>query len=470
MLIQGWLQVGITLVLVAGICLGAGFSWRQSLAIGGMFSLSSTAVVLRLLMERGELESPHGTNALGILLVQDLAVVPLALMMAFLTGGAEDHGPGPVAIVGGAVGLVIGLYLILHHLAAPVLRVLSHVRHRELTVVLATVVGLGSALAAHAVGVSPALGAFLAGMLLGGSPFATQVRADVAPARILLLTVFFGTAGMLADPLWIAAHLSAVLSVALLVILLKLVVIAGILRALHHPPVVALTVGFVLAHVGEFAFVLGSLARDANLLDPELDQLVVSVTILTMLSSAALVPMAPGLSARLMRRLLKVESPRQVPLLRDHHTQAVVVGFGPAGQVSARACVEAGLETVVVDLNPRSLAWARELGMQAEFGDATQVEVLEHAGVASAEVVIVTIPHVRSAATIVEQVRAMAPSASVLARSRYQRDVHEFALVGAHLVIGDEEQVGLALCEALNQLVAEKQPIEPAQAAPTVEG
>ena len=461
LLLAGWLQVGLTLLVFAGVGLALGLDVRPAVALGAMLSLSSTAVVLRILMERGELETPHGSNALGILLVQDMAVVPLALLLAFLGRESGDAGGvGAWTLVGGIIGLVVVLYILLHHVAARFFAALSHVRNRELVVLLAAIVALGSTWAAHEVGISPALGAFLAGMLLGGSPFATQIRADVAPARILLLTVFFGTAGMVADPLWIARNLAVVALASLVVVLLKLAVVATLLRAQRQTLVVALASGLTLGHVGEFAFVLASLARDGGLLSPFWDQLVISITIVTMVSCAFLVPVAPGLAARLARWMLRVESPRHVPLAAEPHVpEAIVVGFGPSGQFVARACADLELRTLVVDLNPSSLVWAREQGFQALFGDATQVEVLEHAEVSAARVVVVTIPHVPSAETIVEHVRAMAPLAQVIVRSRYQRDAHAFALAGAHVVVGDEEQVGLRLAEVL----AEWRQANPAQ-------
>ena len=206
-LLGGVAQVILTILLgVAGAKL-FGLNFREAIAVGMMIALSSTAVVLRILVESGEIEMPHGRNSLGVLLTQDVAVVPLALLMTILGGEGSAvevaWSVGKLSLM--AAGLIACLY-VLTRLAVLALGTLTLQRNRELTVIFAVVSGLGSAWAAHAVGISPALGAFVAGMLLGSSAFATQIRADVAPLQVVLLTLFFGAAGMMADPLWILAN------------------------------------------------------------------------------------------------------------------------------------------------------------------------------------------------------------------------------------------------------------------------
>lgn len=206
-LLGGAAQVVLTVLLASAVALPFGLAASEAVAIGAMVALSSTVVVLRILMERGEMEMPHGRSSLGVLLTQDMAVVPLALLMTFLggEGAAADiaWGIGKLLLMAG--GLVVGLIL-LNKVAVLALDTLSLYRNRELTMVFAVVAGLGAAWASHYVGISPALGAFVAGMLLGSSAFATQIRADVSPLRVVLLTLFFGAAGMVANPIWILGN------------------------------------------------------------------------------------------------------------------------------------------------------------------------------------------------------------------------------------------------------------------------
>ncbi|MHC4977019.1 MAG: cation:proton antiporter domain-containing protein [Planctomycetota bacterium] len=261
--VVGLAQVAGTTIVAGAIAHFFTGSARIGLAVGMMISLSSTAVVLRVLQERAEIDSRSGRNALAVLLVQDMAIIPFAIVMTFLVPGGttEDGGiSGQILkMVLSMVGLIAGLYIILTHLALRLLHSLDAGRQRELLVILAIVTGLASAWVSHAIGLSPAIGAFLAGMILGGSPFATQIRADIASLRVVLLTLFFGTAGMVADPIWIWNNLLLVAAVSIGVIAGKAMIVWAILLAVRVPHPVAFSTGIRLRQVGEFSFVLAAL-------------------------------------------------------------------------------------------------------------------------------------------------------------------------------------------------------------------
>ncbi|MCA9322556.1 MAG: cation:proton antiporter, partial [Planctomycetes bacterium] len=439
----GVLQVVITLVVAGAAAMAFGQSLAAATAIGAMVALSSTAVVLRILMERAQVESPHGRNSVAVLLVQDMAVVPLAVLMGLLVGGGTF---GEVAanvsrIVLLATGLVVALYLLLNKLAVKVLGTLTLERNRELTIIMSVATGLGSTIAAHAIGISPALGAFIAGMFLGASPFATQIRADISSLRVVLLTLFFGAAGMVADPIWILQHLPLVLGLLILLTVGKTVIIWGIYRALGVSTPIALATGICLAQIGEFAFVLAKPAVDNGVIDTETHLLMVSVAIASLFVSPFLVPKAGRIAGWLTRRASQGSD------LGEHTESAdiVIVGFGPAGQVAARSFVNLPTRVLVIDLNHDGVRRARQLGFRGEIGDATQFDVLEHAHLAAVKAVIITIPHFESALTILQHTRRLAPQAHCVVRSRYARHSHDFRTAGAHAVFGDEEQIGSAL-------------------------
>ena len=449
-LLGGVAQIAITIVAGA---LGAslfGLAVRESLAFGAMMALSSTAVVLRILMERSELDMPHGRNSLAVLLTQDMAVVPLALFMAILggDGGADEIALDVFKILGVAVGLVVAMY-VLNRIAVLALGTLTQDRNRELTVLFAIVSGLGAALAAHAAGISPALGAFVAGMLLGNSAFATQIRSDVASFRIVFLTLFFGSAGMVADPWWILKHWHLVGLVTLLLTVGKGAIIWIIFRCLGHTMRVAAATGISLAQVGEFAFVLGSIGLTAGVVSIELYALVVSVTIVSFFLSAFLVPRAATLAESLATKLghkpdLPSGEPRALP------PEVIVIGFGPAAQIASRPLQQACKRVTVLDLNHEGIRRARACGFHGEIGDATLPEVLDHVRASHAKAILVTVPHHKTAMSILNQVRQIAPKAHIVIRSRYQ--IHTAALQAGsdHIVIGDEEQVGKALADNLS--------------------
>jgi len=451
-LLGGVLQVTLSVLLGAAGSWLFGLQFNEAVAFGTMVSLSSTAVVLRMLMERAELEMPHGRNSLAVLLTQDIAVVPLALLMTVLAGGG---GPSAVAAQVGklllmATLLIVGLYL-LNKLAVLALGTLTLSHNRELTVLFAVVTGLGSAWAAHAAGLSPALGAFVAGMLLGSSDFATQIRADVSSLRVVLLTLFFGAAGMVADPIWIVKNIHIVVGVTALLTLGKLAILWGIFRLLGHTTRVAAATGLCLAQVGEFAFVLGSIGRASGVVSEGLYALVVSVTIVSFIVSAWLVPAAPRFGNMMARLIDKSVSLPDEATSAEHPADVVIIGFGPAGQLAAQSVVDRGLRVVVLDLNIEGVRTAQRLGFHGEVGDATQSDVLQHAQLQQAKVVLITVPHLGSAITILEHIRRHAPQAQVAVRSRYQQHTDDIIAAGAHVVIGDEEQVGARLGEQLRE-------------------
>jgi CPA2 family monovalent cation:H+ antiporter-2 len=454
-LLTGVLQVAVTALAVCAVCLGVGLSVRESLAVGAMVALSSTACCLRILVERAELDSVHGRSAFAILLVQDLAVVPLAVLMAALGGTGTPTEiiveAGKTLLVGAA--LVAGLYLVLNKIGVWALGRLTLERNRELTVLLAVATGLGSAWAAHSVGLSPALGAFGAGLFLGGSPFATQIRADVATLRIVLLTVFFGAAGMMADPRWIVAHVPLVLGVTAAVIFGKTLVVWLISLAFGMSSGVGIATGICLAQVGEFAFVLGSMGVDRGVVADKTYMLIVSTAIVTLLCTTFLVPAAQR-TGQLVQRILRPRGPIVPPGTPDvPHIQpdVVIIGFGPSGQHVASALMGRGLTVHVNDLNRKARSAIQDCGFRAYIGDATQQEVLEHMHVSRARLAIVTIPDRSTALTIVSQLRRLAPQAHVVVRCRHDRHHADFAAAGAHDIVREELEAGRGLTRSVRQ-------------------
>ena len=450
-LLGGVGQVLGTGALVALVGLALGLPGTQAVALGAMLALSSTAGVLRVLMDRSEIDSPHGRNAVAILLVQDIAVVPLAILLSILgtgsTVGETAFEVGRILLMAG--GLVVLLYIVVSQLAVRALGALAIERTRELTTLLAVLVGLGSAWGAHAAGVSPALGAFVAGMLLGASPFATQIRADVASLRVVLLTLFFGAVGMTADPIWIVRHAPLVMGASAALILGKVLIVWIVMRLLGAPNRVGAATGFTLAQIGEFAFVLGGIGAASGIVTEETRMLMVSCAIVTLFATPALVAYAPALAGLIFRRDAAPTAAEPSGARPD----VVIVGFGPAGQGVARALAGRSEIGVVLDLNRDAVRKAEEFGLRGELGDATQLDVLKHIGVPHAQIVALTIPSRQMAFAALQQIRSLAPHVRVIVRSRFERFTGDFAECGAHAVVGDEEEVAAALgAEVLDAL------------------
>lgn len=455
----GSLQVLLTLMVFGSIFL-LKYPSNTAVALGAMVALSSTAVVLRILVDRTEIDSIRGRNALGILLMQDIAVVPLFLLVAVLSyGGAVGDILIQVAkTFAAAIGLIIAFYLFFHHFIPRVLLTRGLFANRELVILLTIVVALGSTWLAHALGLSPALGSFLAGMMLAESPFATQIRSDIGSLRTLFVTIFFTSIGMLANPHWFIANWSLVLVWLVIVFLgktLLIYIICLIFKVSHQH---ALATGLTLAQIGEFSFVLATSAMAGGLITEQIFSLIISITILSMFFAPYMVAYAVPLAGK----TLNIFTPRFQPktLQNDEQPekrtcQIIIIGFGPAGQQVANALHEQDTALAVIELNPRTANIARQKSLVVYLGDATRNEVIAHAGVQDALAVVITVPDPRAARHIVENVRMVSPNTTIIVRSRYHIAVRELQESGASIAVDEENMIGQILAQEAVNLVRE---------------
>ena len=453
----GSLQVAVTMTAFAlGFFLFKPFS--QALALGAIVALSSTAVILRVLVDRAEIDAVHGRTALGILLLQDIAVVPLVLMVTIMAHGgkAAEVILSILRTLAAAGGLVAVFYLLFYWLVPKVLISGGLYANRELVILLAILAAAGSTWSAHAIGLSPALGAFLAGMLLGESPFAAQIRSDVGALRTLFVTLFFTSIGMLMEPIWLLNYGPAALAAAVVVICGKTVIIYFIGRVFGIDRRYALASGLTLSQIGEFSFVLATTARESGLIDDEIFALVVTVNILSLFAAPYLVSYALPLADALLRLLPQRYAGRlheHDPDGDDKHPAIIVIGYGPAGRQVSEALQDNGLAPGIIELNPAIIQRISDTSLHIHIGDATSTEVLIHAGVPDARAVIVTVPDPRSARDITAAVRALAPETLLLVRSRFQRASRDLKDAGATTVVDEENTVGRLLAhEALSSL------------------
>lgn len=460
-LLGGVLQVGLTL----------GFGWlfaqlfgldaTSALVVGAVVALSSTACVLPLLAAQAEMDSDHGRQSLAILLVQDLAVIVLVLLTDAVTAGgtaaetALRFGKTMVALV----AMVAVFWVVFQKLLPRVLSSRGIHGNRELPIIIATASGIGSAVAAHAIGVSPAMGAFIAGMLLAESQFAAQVRADVGPLKTILLVLFFGSVGMLADLGWIGANLGLVLGVLALVLVGKAVLIFSVLRIVKVSTATALSCAVILAQTGEFGFVLMSTAKARDGISDDLFQLLVAVTIFALFLTTFLVRIGPVLGRAGARTLCRVglapksENPPADEERAVHGSAVLVIGFGPAGQSVIDSFEGEGVDFHVIDTNPHARPAVESRGAHFHLGDATNPEVLEHLHVERMSVVVLTIPHTESLVSMLSHVKRMAPEAYLMVRARYDRHVEQLLEAGADTVANEESYVGIELATGLTRRV-----------------
>jgi CPA2 family monovalent cation:H+ antiporter-2 len=445
----GSLQVATTLGCVCLILL----PWHPlsvALTIGAIVALSSTAVVMRVLVDRSEIDSVRGRSCLAILLLQDMAIVPLVLMVSLFSPQATQTGIGMhiLKVMASAGGFGVILYLLVY-IGVPFLLAKQGVfANRELTVLLAVAIGLGASWGAHALGISPALGAFVAGLLLGESPFAAQIRADIGVARTIMVTLFFASVGMLAKPVWFILHVHWIIAAALAIFLIKAVLaaIAGRLYGLNNRQ--SLATGISLAQVGEFSFVLATAAHQGGVLTSDTFDLIVSVIILLMLAAPYMVAKAFPIADRIFAVVLGSPSAANQQLQSDRiepSRKVLVVGLGPAGQEVVRHLKERQLTPIVVETNPQSRAKAHEIGVKVHLGDATNQEILLHAEFGNVCMAIVTVPDPATTITIVEHMKQLRPHLPIAARSRYHRHFEAVKRAGATIIVDEESHVGQSL-------------------------
>lgn len=461
-LIGGSIQVAATLLIVALVCMASGLSTPIALAVGATIALSSTACVLRVLTDRAELDSIHGRSALGILLLQDVAVVPLVLIVSML-GGSGSAGQMALAFLEGIgfIALMIGGFFLLSHFLLPrILKNLSFSRDRELLILLAVILALGSASVAHFLDISPALGAFIAGIMLAESPFATQIRADISALRSLFITLFFTSVGMLGDPVWIFHHALEVGLVVGVIVLGKAAIISMIAVALKRPLKHAIATGVSLAQVGEFGVVIAGIAHQDELIPDELFRLLVSSTLISLFATPLLVKSAlfvgSGLASYFSGLNLHTSSPEpgESEESEKFRHRIFVVGFGPSGQCVADDLKKNGRDFIVLDLREPNIEMARTRGYRAELGDATNPELLLHHGITEASAVVITVPDHRAVCHIVSVVRDLSPSVGIIARARYHPFVADLEKAGATVVVDEEFVTGRRLASAARALIS----------------
>jgi K+:H+ antiporter len=445
-LVAGGLQMLVTVTGVAAIAVALGLDIAASLVLGGLVAMSSTALVLRLLSDRGEIDAPHGQLVVGILLFQDLCIVPMLLMVPLLAAndaGALRRAGLQVALSGVAL---VALYFAARSLLPTLLDRVARLRSRDLFSLLAFLVVIGSAVVAERIGLTLAVGAFLGGLVLSASPYAHQLFSEVVPLRGVLLGLFFTAVGMLFEPAAALREWQGVLTYVAVVILMKSAIVAIIVRlVLRQGLRLGILSGLSLAQTGEFSFVLAAAAAGAGLLAPQLHQLFIAGSIATLLTTPFLVRVAPRLAELTTRgadRRAEEGAPELASGQRDH---VVLIGFGLAGQQLARVLAAREIPYVVIEGNARTVQEARARHEPVCFGDALRAPILQRAGIARARLVVIAISDPLGTQRVVQLARRLAPEAVILARTRYVLEVDALDAAGASAVVSEEFESAIEL-------------------------
>lgn len=409
----GALQVGLCALLLTTCGLLGGFPVAQAFVAGAGFVLTSTAIVMQLLEEQGEIATPKGQRMVSILLLEDLAIVPLLALVAFLApGGADTTLQQRFTEIGIGIAAIVGLVVAGRYLLNPLFRVLADARAREVMTAAALLVVLGSALAMQMSGLSMAMGAFLAGVLLSESTFRHQLEADIEPFRGVLLGLFFLAVGMSLNLGVVAENwqLVAIYVVAYMIAkALGIYVVARLLKASHRE---AIERAVVMAQGGEFAFVLYSAATQAGIIDGSANAILTAIIIISM----ALTPLAI-IALRYLYPQRDEPSLDGVDVADGLSGSVLIIGFGRFGQIASQPLILRGVDVSIIDNDVEMIQAAANFGFKVYYGDGTRLDILHAAGAGRARAVLICVDKPETAVRIAELVKAEFPLVTVFARA-----------------------------------------------------
>ena len=444
----GGLQVLLTMGLVMAVTLFAGLGWMPGIALGGAVAMSSTAILGKMLSERLELGSVHGRQIMGVLLFQDIAVVPLLIVLPTLAVSTGDlwHALGVAAMKASVVlALLLGLG---QRIVRPWFHIVAAQKSSELFVLNVLFFTLLLAWLTESAGLSLALGAFLAGMLISETEYRLQVEEDIKPFRDVLLGLFFVTVGALLDLRIVMAHWVVIAALLVGTLVLKASISAGLARLFGADEGGALRVGLALAGAGEFGFVLLSLTREVGLVAPETLQIVLATLLLSMLVS----PFIIQGSEHMVRRLVRSEWMQRAMALHEIAVRTmgteghvIICGYGRSGQNLSRLLELESLQFIALDLDPQRVRDAATAGESVVFGDAARKEVLMAAGLMRAAAVVISYADTPSALRILAHVREVRPDLPVVVRTVDDADIERLQAAGAAEVVAEIMEGSLML-------------------------
>ena len=436
----GTAQVVATMLLVMLTSLFFGLDWRAGLALGGVLAMSSTAIVSKMLVERAELNLPHGQKIMGVLLFQDLAVVPLIIIIPALASSDERvYIPIGIALFKAAVVLA-ALLTFGQRLLRPWFHLVAMQKSSELFMINLLLFTLGLAYITEQAGLSMALGAFVAGMLISETEYRYQVEEDIKPFRDVLLGLFFVTIGMLLDLGSVIAGLGWVLLILLILLPFKAGVVALLARWFADDWGAAIRSGLGLAQAGEFGFVLLTLAGGVNLLPVDVMQNVLAAMLISMLAAPFLIQHAGAIVRRLspsawMDSALQIHQIAVKSMSSDAHI--IICGYGRSGQALSRFLTRENLRFIALDLDPRRVHEAATEGRSVVYGDAAKREVLVAAGLMRAKALVITYNDKHSALKILHHVNQLRPDLPVVVRTTDDAHIEDLKKAGAAEVVAE---------------------------------
>ncbi|MCK9375763.1 MAG: cation:proton antiporter [Syntrophobacterales bacterium] len=465
-LVAGPIQVALTCLAGFALALQVGKPFGESVFIGFLLSLSSTAIVLKLLQGSAEVDSPHGRTGLGILIFQDIIIVPMMLMVPLLTGVTDNVGSSLLILLGKALLIILLVIAAAKWMVPQLLFQIAKTRSRELFLLAIVAVCFAVAWLTASAGLSLALGAFLAGLIISETEYSHQALSNILPFRDIFASFFFISIGMLLDVNFLFQQPWLIALITLGVLVLKSL-IGGIAALLIGFPLrTAILIGLAISQVGEFSFILSEAGISQGIFSGNTYQLFLNATIMTMIATPLLMALAP----RAADAVLRLPMPRRLRTgsflvqevkkagQKDH---LIIVGFGVSGRNLARAARKSSIPYVIVEMNPETVKTTRTKGEPIFYGDATQEEILKHARIQEARIVVVAINDPAATRMITHLARTLNPGVYLIVRTRYLQEVQPLYDAGANDVVPEEFETSVEIFNlVLKKYLIPRQEIE----------
>jgi len=441
LLIGGGLQVVFTILLSAVIFYFFELPVQQAVFFGMLVSLSSTAIVLKLLSDKGDLETPQGKISLGILIFHDLAIVPMLLLVDTFGSGETVSFLSVLSRIGVAIVVVALILIVAKYLSPKILYYLARSRSRELFTIGVLLILLGTAYLTFTLGLSFALGAFIAGLILSESEYTPQIFSDILPFRDAFNSIFFVSVGLLLNIGFVINNPVAVAASAVGIIILKSVIIIVIVLLLKYPARVAVLTGLGLAQIGEFSFILAQQGIDSGLMG-NFSDLFISSTIFTMILTPFLIRISPRIADKSHLISTGKNDEHFVEILSGH---VIIGGFGMNGKNLAKVLGETGISYIAIEMNTDTVKEERQKGENIIYGDISRKEVLEKAMISTAKVLVIAISDRSISKRIITLAKSLNEEIFVIVRTRFFSETEELIKLGANYVIPEEFETSIQI-------------------------
>ena len=457
----GSLQIGLTVAAVTGVGMLHGTGWRLGLFWGCLVALSSSAIVLRILQEKGASATPSGRLSLAILVFQDIMVAPMLLCVPLLAGTLELSWHKALISIMYVVLALGGVLLFAHFGLNRLMEAVVKTRTPEILLLTTLGLCLGMALLTSSLGLSLSLGAFLAGLLLARSQYSMSVISGILPYRDVFMSLFFISVGMMLNLSYFSQHYILIIAGTVIFILIKSFLTLPAVLIQRYPLRTAIIVSITLAQVGEFSFVLAAQGLNAKLFDMDSYQTFLAVSVLTMMLTPGMISIAPKLANLATKKKLppaltgtEVEEKKE---LEDH---LIIIGFGISGKHLAHVAKESGIPYTILEMNPETVKRYKDKE-PISHGDATQPVVLEHLGIGKARVLAIVISDPRAVKAITVEAKRLNPNVTVIARTRFFSEIAQLNSLGADDVIAEEFETSIEVfSHVLAQYLVPRQDIE----------